>query len=60
MLAGTTGSLKVWRPNAFRAALHAAFARQQKNVVVVEDFHGQVPVRQTGGALKQCAAQWLL
>src|SRR6185369_12902910 len=28
---------------AFGAALHAALARQQQDVVVVEDFHGQAP-----------------
>lgn len=40
MLAGTTGSLKRRPPNstegvAFAAAFHAAFARQQQDVVVV-------------------------
>jgi hypothetical protein len=44
MFEGTTGSLK--RPAAefdarvaFAAAFHAALARQQQHVVVVEDFH---------------------
>ena len=43
MLAGTTGSRKRRGPLhtgvAFRAAFHAALARQQQDVVVVEDFH---------------------
>ncbi|MNT51881.1 hypothetical protein D3C72_1888690 [compost metagenome] len=30
---------------AFRAAFHAAFARQQKDVVVIEDLHDQAPER---------------
>jgi sugar (pentulose or hexulose) kinase len=44
MLAGTTGRRKRRGPKldagvALAAALHAALAGQQKDVVVVEDFH---------------------
>jgi hypothetical protein len=46
MLAGTTGSeaaRRIPRWVALAAAFHAALARQQQDVVVVEDFHEAAP-----------------
>ncbi|MPN52991.1 hypothetical protein SDC9_200654 [bioreactor metagenome] len=44
---------------AFRAALHAALARQQKDVVVVEDFH-EIPSSFERVAAEGCPARWAL